>query len=194
MIKVGITGGIGSGKTTVAHFFECLDIPVYYSDKEAKLLMNSDLNLIRKIKELLGDAAYTDGWLNKAFVAQQIFTNKSLLEKINKIVHPVVEQHFNTFCNAHKDASYVLKESAILIETGLYKSLDKLILVTASKQEREKRVVLRDGIAIRDVQQRINKQWSDKEKSKFSDFIIENDNQSLLIPQLLDIHQQLTRR
>jgi len=194
MIKVGLTGGIGSGKTTIAHFFEILGIPIYYSDSKAKALMMRNLSLKKQLIDVLGRTAYLEtGELNRKYISDLIFNNQLLLEQINAIIHPFVEEDFEDFCSLHKDKSYVIKESAILIETELYKQLDKIILVISESTQRVQRVMDRDALSQESVLQKISKQFTDQEKRKFSDYIIENNNNKLLIPQLLSIHNQLLK-
>ncbi len=192
MIKVGITGGIGSGKTTIALFFELLGVPVYQSDIRAKQLINTHPELIQQMKLLLGEEAYLkDAGLNKAFVADKIFKNQSLLDSVNALVHPAVEGDFLNFCKDNRDKPYVLKESAILFETELYKKNDANILVLADLEERIKRVQKRSGLSRSEVEQRISKQWTDAQKEPLADYIIRNNNTELLIPQILRIDQSL---
>lgn len=189
MIRVGITGGIGSGKSSIAHMFELLKVPVYYSDVQAKLLMTQNKDLKHKLKDLLGSECYeASGALNRAYIAEKIFNNQSLLEQVNAIVHPAVEAHFEAFCENHKAEKYVLKEAAILIETGAFKALDKLILVTMREEDRISRIMQRDNSKREEVQAKIAKQWPDKKKAKFADYILENNNEALLIPQILQLH------
>jgi len=193
MIKVGLTGGIGSGKTTIAQFFEIIGISVYYSDVEAKSLMTKNLLLKKKLINLLGKNVYQfSGELNKEYISKQIFANSQILKKINSIVHPFVEDDFNRFCINNINSSYIIKESAILIETGLYKNLDKIILITADTEKRIQRVVARDQLSEKNIQERMNKQYKDQEKIKYSDYIISNNNQEFIIPQILDIHHRLS--
>jgi len=191
MIKVGLTGGIGSGKTTIAQFFQILAVPVYFSDERAKILMLKD-PIKSQLIEWLGLEVYNkNGELNKSFISEKIFNNQVLLNKMNRIVHPVVEADFNTFCLINRDKKYIVKESAILIETGLIKDLDKLILVTANKEDRRERVMLRDSLSNKVIDSKIAKQLEDSEKISFADFIIENNNNKFIIPDLLKIHKGL---
>ena len=172
---IGITGGIGSGKTTVAKLFNTLGIPVYVADDEAKRIMHESQDVKAKIKELFGNEAYTDNQLNRDFISRQVFTNKSLLEKLNKIVHPAVQKDFESWY-ANQSAPYVLYEAAILIEKGRVDFFDKIILVTAPKDEKIKRIQQRDQTTKDQIEQRMKNQWSDNEKKKFSDFVIKNNN------------------
>ena len=191
MIKVGLTGGIASGKTTIAQFFEILSVPVYYSDQRAKALMLKE-PIRNQLIEWLGKEVYNkEGELNKSFISSKIFKNQDLLNKMNKIVHPVVQDDFDSFCLINKEKEYIIKESAILIETGLIKDLDKLILVTANKEDRRSRVSIRDGLSRLEIDLKISKQFEDSKKIGFADFIIKNNNNSLIIPQLLKIHNTI---
>ena len=193
MIRVGLTGGIGSGKTTVAKFFELLEIPIYYSDIEAKKLMLTSEIIKKKLIHLLGDDTYSaEGELNKAYISKKIFSNSILLNKINKIVHPVVEDDFSQFCKQYSNKKYIIIESAILVEIGWFKTLDKLILVTANQQERVNRILKRDQSSEAEILAKISKQMSDSEKKVFADYRIENNNNIFLIPQVLNIHAQLS--
>ncbi len=192
MTKIGLTGGIGSGKTTIAKMFELLGVPIYYSDSKAKLLMTEHKRLRADLINLLGTEVYLkSGEINKDYLSKLIFKNQGLLSKVNSIVHPIVKNDFEDFCIIHRNAPYIIKESAILIETGLYKQLDKIILVIASETARVNRVKERDLMDRKSITDRISKQWKDFEKIKFSDFIIENNNQNFIIPKILDIHKQL---
>ena len=191
MITVGVTGGIGSGKTTVCRLFEKMDIPVYYADIEAKKLMNSDRQLKRKIKELLGkDAYYRNGRLNRKKVASIVFNDKEKLEKLNAIVHPAVEAHGKAWFGKQK-TKYAIKEAALLVENGSYKRLDYLIVVTAPVEMRIKRVVRRDKSSYNDVKLRIENQLPEIQKKKVADFIIDNSGEVSLISQVWRIHRTL---
>ena len=190
MLKVGITGGIGSGKSTVAHIFETLGIPVYYADDAAKKLMNEDEGLKQEVKQLFGDGAYTSGQLNRAFVAAQVFNNPEKLAMLNSIVHPA------TIADAEKwmrqqSAPYAIKEAALIFESGAQENLDKVICVFAPKAIRIKRVMDRDGITREEVLSRMNKQINETIKMRLCNYVITNDEQQLLIPQVLAVHQEL---
>ena len=190
MLKVGITGGIGSGKSTVAHIFEILGIPVYYADAAAKKLMNEDEKLKQQVQQLFGDAAYTNGQLNRAFVAAQVFNNPEKLALLNSIVHPA------TIADAAKwmqqqSAPYAIKEAALIFESGAQENLEKVIGVFASKTIRIKRVMDRDGITREEVLARMNKQINETIKMRLCNYVITNDEQQLLIPQVLAVHEKL---
>ncbi len=170
---VGITGGIGSGKTTVAKMFKKLDVPVYIADEEAKKIMHYK-RVQKKIVDEIGPQAYSNNKLNKAYLSKLIFEDKNLLHKINSIVLPEVKKHFTNWLKKQK-AVYVLKEAAILFENGTYKELDSIILVVAPKQKRIERVIQRDQKSVESITNIIKNQWSDEEKIKLSDYIIKND-------------------
>lgn len=188
---VGLTGGIGTGKSTVGKLFQVLGVPVYNSDDRAK-----EMYFLPEVKEkviaLLGNEAYhADDSLNRAYISQKIFSDSSLLSKINSIIHPAVEKDFTSFKEEYKSHKYIIKETALLFETGLYKKVDKIILVMAPLEERLKRVMQRDKSSREDVLKRISHQMPDEEKQPISDFVIDNNETEGLIPQVLAIHQKL---
>lgn len=188
---VGLTGGIGSGKTTVAKLFEDLGIPIYIADVEAKALMNRSKVIKRKLIALFGDEAYVDGTLNRPFLAQQIFNDKALLTKMNAIVHPKVASHFKRWAAKQKSAYYI-KESAILFENDNAKHCDVVITVTAPEAIRIARVIARDDSSEEKVKAIINNQLSDAIKIEQSDFVITNIDLKSTKQQVLDIHQKLS--
>ncbi|KAA8486367.1 dephospho-CoA kinase [Arcticibacter tournemirensis] len=191
MLKVGITGGIGSGKTTVCHLFELQGIPVFYADDRAKLLMNTDLVLVNSIKEAFGESVYLeDGRLNRKELARVVFNNAGLLEKLNSLVHPAVFRDFDSWSLKQK-SPYVLKEAAILFESGSDKDCDFTILVTSPPDIRIRRVISRDKVSEEEVKKRMDKQLSDEKKIELADFIIRNDERELLIPQVINLHHKL---
>ncbi len=172
---VGLTGGIGSGKTTIAKMFSELDVPVYIADTEAKKLMNSSKKIRNKIIKLLGEKAYDNETLNTVYTAEKVFNNKALLQKLNAIVHPEVKDHFKKWYHKTK-SSYVIKEAAILFENDTYKDCDAIITVTAPLEVRIERVMKRDQKKREDIIARIQHQWTDEEKIALSDYVINNDN------------------
>ncbi|MFN3939634.1 MAG: dephospho-CoA kinase [Chitinophagales bacterium] len=191
-LHVGITGNIGSGKTTVCRLFEILGIPVYYADVRAKELLNTDAAIKRNVIQLLGADVYdTDGVLELKKVASKVFTNPELLQKYNAIVHPAVMRDGESWRQQFRNVPYTLKEAALLFESGSYKVIDKIICVTAPESIRIARVQKRDHVSAQEVLRRIQNQWSEEEKRALSDFLITNDGTQLLIPQVMEIHRQL---
>ncbi len=170
---VGLTGGIGSGKSTVANMFAELGVPVYIADKEARRLTNSSKIIRRKVEKLFGAQAYVDDKLDREFIANIVFKDADKLAQLNQIIHPKVAAHFARWVKK-QEGLYCIKEAAILFENGGYKKCDKTILVTAPKQERIRRVMERDAVSRESVESRMQHQWSDKKKSALSDLIIEN--------------------
>jgi dephospho-CoA kinase len=194
VLKVGITGGIGSGKTTVCKVFETLGIPIYYADDRAKFLMNTDEFLVTEITKLFGEQAYlSKGELNRPHLASIAFSNKKVLQKLNGLVHPVVHQDSEKWFSQQRNVPYVLKEAALHFETGGYKMLDKMITVFAPKEMRIERVMKRDNRTVEEVEARINNQMPDSEKVKLADFVIYNDGSQSLIQQVYRIHKVLKK-
>ncbi len=190
MLKVGITGNIGSGKSTLVRIFAQLGVPVYDADSRAKAVMVEDEILVSHIKNLLGANAYnSQGGLNRAEISQQVFNNAQLLQQLNALVHPALFKDFDNWV-LQQNAPYILKEAALLIESESYKNLDVLIVVLADEEIRLKRSMARDGATQIAILARMRNQMPQEEKAKFAQFIIQN-NDDLLIPQVLKIHQQL---
>lgn len=187
---VGLTGGIGSGKSTVAKVFQSLGVPIFNSDLEAKYIINNDVEVIRAITFEFGNV-YENGKLNRIKMAEVVFKDKNALEKLNKIVHPKVAEYFENWVLENNDSSILIKEAAILIESGAYKKIDKIVLVTAPTTIRIQRVVNRDNISKEKVKERMNAQLSDKEKLSYADFFIINDDIQLVIPQVLAAYNKL---
>ena len=187
---VGITGGIGAGKSIVSKVFQTLDIPKYDADSRAKVLMNSNPELVKSISLLFGQEAYKNDHLNRQYIAAKAFENKGLLTQLNELVHPAVANDFNEWVD-QQTAPYVLKEAALLFESGSFESLDQMITVTAPKDIRIKRVMARDGRTEYQVKSIIINQMSEGEKANRSDYVIENDDENMVIPQVLEIHSTL---
>lgn len=190
MLKVGVTGGIGSGKTTVCLLFQQLfNIPVYYADVRAKHIINENQIIKEQIVALFGEEAYLNNEYNRTFIASKVFYNNTLLQQLNAIVHPAVFIDAQQFFNKHQSENYVLYEAAILFESGGYKTMDKNILVTAPTELRIERTINRDGITADEVMQRIKNQKPDEEKIKLSNFVIINDGEKDLKSQVQEIHR-----
>jgi dephospho-CoA kinase len=194
MLKVGITGGMGSGKTTVCKIFETLGIPVYYADDRAKYLMINDTELRQKIIAIFGANAYQkDGELNRKYISNIAFKAPEKLKMLNKAVHPAVKTDGEIWHKGQKNVPYTLKEAALLFESGSYKSLDKIITVVAPLEIRINRILERDKTTREAIMSRIKNQLSDEEKVAQSDFVIYNDGKQSLIKQVLNIHYELKR-
>jgi len=191
MIKVGITGGMGSGKSTVCRIFDTLQIPVYYADDRARHLMEENPELRKKIADAFGADVYDGKILQRKVLAEKVFNYPQELEKLNALVHPAVRADAENWMQKHRDYPYVIKEAALLFESGSYRDLDFIITVTAPVELRIQRILARDGISREEVEARINRQWPEEEKVKRSRWVIVNDEKNLLIPQVSDIHQIL---
>ncbi|RZL50857.1 MAG: dephospho-CoA kinase [Pedobacter sp.] len=192
MLKIGITGGIGSGKTTVCKVFETLGIPVFYADTVAKQIMVTDPLLVDGVKTAFGKGSYfDDGLLNNKHIAAIVFNNVKELEKLNALVHPAVFRAFDTW---EKDmpntVPYTLKEAALLFESGSYQMCDQNILVTAPLATKLARVMQRDGVTEAQVLARMDKQFTDEKKAEMADYFIENTEHNSVIMQVLNLHQQ----
>ena len=190
MIIVGLTGGIGSGKTTVAKQFVELGVPVYIADEEAKKLMHRSKIIKRKLTQLFGVNAYINNELNKPFIANIIFNDKTYLQKMNTIIHPRVAKHFKKWA-LKQQAPYVIKEVAILFENGGDKACDYIITVVANKKERIKRLLERDDTSEEKIEAIMKNQWTDEEKLKNSDFVIKNTTLKNLSKQVYNTHNEI---
>ena len=190
---VGLTGGIGSGKTTIANLFALhFSIPIYIADTKAKELVAKNKQLQQEIVTLLGEEAFVEGRYNTSFVAQEVFSNKEKLDKLNAIIHPYVQQDFLQWKQSQQ-APYVIKEAAILFESGSYRDCDFIIMVTAPLEERIKRVMLRDKIDRETVEKRIKNQWNDEKKIELSTFVIENREIDKNLDKIEIIHSKIVK-
>lgn len=193
MLKIGLTGGIGSGKSYVSMIFRELKIPVYEADREARRLMETNLRLMTSIKNEFGEEAYVNSKLNRKYLADIVFKDTDKLQTLNRMVHPVVHMDFDNWCNQYTDLSYVVEEAAILLETGGAARMDYIIYVKADLETRISRVISRDKVSRNVVLQRISNQGDDSEKEKLADFIIYNENDSMILPQIVDLHNRFLK-
>lgn len=191
MIILGITGGIGSGKTTVTNIFSLMNIPVYIADIESKKVTATSPLVREKLIALFGSEMYNGTELNKTLLASHIFTDTEKMDKVNAIIHPEVEADFRRWIEKNRDAKVVIHEAAILFESGFDKLVDKKIIVYTPYEERIKRTMKRDNTTREEVIKRINSQMSDEEKKELSDFVIVNNNKESLIEQVLSILKKL---
>jgi len=187
---IGLTGGIGSGKTTVANFFKELGVPVYIADVEAKKIMNTSASIKKALISLFGEKSYLNNDLNRKFIASKVFEDKELLQKLNNIVHPEVEKHFKVWV-ANQDQSYVIYEAAIIFENNAQSKFDYTILVTAPEDTKVKRVLNRDESTEQEVRNRMKNQWDDSKKEKLANFIIENIDLEDTKSQIYQLHTKL---
>jgi dephospho-CoA kinase len=191
-IIIGLTGGIGSGKSTVAKIFAQLGIPVLDADATAKAIMNEDHSVKTKLIELFGEDAYKDNQLNRPYIAQLVFEDAFKLQQLNAIIHPITIQYAKEWASK-QSAPYVIKEAALFFESGSSEGVEKIIGVTAPKHIRIQRVMQRDQITREDVIKRMEHQLEDSLKMKLCDWVIQNDDMHLLIPQILAIHQEISK-
>lgn len=189
-LQVGITGGIGSGKSLISRIFHCLGIPVYDADSRAKNLMTTDGILVGQIKEEFGSLSYhSDGNLDRAYLSKAAFEHPGLLEKLNSLVHPRVALDYSRWVDSHQGQKYLLREAALLYEAGVYTSMDKIIVVSAPEDIRLNRVRTRDPQRTEeDIKSIMQNQWPEEEKLRRADYVIYNDDRRLVIPQVLHLH------
>jgi dephospho-CoA kinase len=190
VMTLGITGGIGSGKTSVCKVFNVLGIPVFSADPEAKEIMERDRDLISKLNSIAGRDLYASGSLDRKSLATLIFNNNELLEKVNALVHPVVFDHFRRW-RSEQTAPYVIMEAAILIESGASKLVDRIATVSAPEEERIRRIILRNNISREQVMERIRNQTDEETKIRLSDYVIYNSENDMIIPSVLKIHEDI---
>jgi dephospho-CoA kinase len=193
MLKVGLTGNIGSGKTVIARIFSSLGVPVFHADLEARKQYEKE-NVISAVREKFGPTVFSQsGELLRPALAEIVFNNPVLLEELNRIIHPGVRKDYLEWCEKQVGASYSLYEAAILFESGHYKEMDRVICVTAPEELRIRRVMERDYITRDEVMRRIANQWEDARKAALADFVINNDETGMVIEQVLEIHGKLIR-
>jgi dephospho-CoA kinase len=193
MLKIGLTGGIGSGKSTVCKVFEALTVPVYHADEKAKALINVNPDLKKSIVSEFGPESFNNQGYNTAFIGRLVFNKKELLNTLNRIVHPFVAEDFILWCQANKNYPYTLQETAILFESGAAALMDYSIVVDAPESLRIKRVIDRDRSSKEEVQARISNQWPAEKIRSLADWVIENDDKNLVLPQILKIHNNILK-
>jgi len=194
MLKIGVTGGIGSGKSMVCKVFKKLNVPVYHSDEEAKRLLNNDTDVISKITEQFGKAIYqNNNTLDRTMLAKIIFNNIEALDNINKIVHPAVNKDFKLWLGKNTGVNYIIKEAAIMFESKSYLEMDKIICVSCPINTRINRVIKRDRLGREEIMSRINNQMDENEIINRSDYIINNDGIKLILPQIIKLHKQFNK-
>jgi dephospho-CoA kinase len=194
MLKVGLTGGIGSGKTLICKVLEKLGVAVYYADAEARRLMNKDPGLVSRISQLFGNEAYHGGSLNRTFLADKVFKDKEALTRLNELVHPAVREDFSKWALEQSHVHYVVKEAAILFESGSDRDMDLTVGVFAEEEVRLRRVMERDGSAREEVLDRMNMQMKEEEMVKKVDYLIRNDGKEMLLPQIISMHKEILKR
>jgi len=190
MIRLGITGGIGSGKTSVCRVFSVLRVPVFYADLEARNIMDSDSSVISNINSIAGRDMYKNGSLDRLELANLIFNNEKLLQKVNSTVHPVVLEHFKQW-EKFQDSEYVIMEAAILFESGAATLMDRILSVIAPVGERIARVIKRNNLTREQVIERIKNQTTDEEKISKSHYVIDNSENVMIIPAIINIHEEI---
>ena len=190
MKKIGLTGGIGVGKTYVAQVFKNLDIPIFNADIQAKECLSNNIELIQAVKQEFGKKMYVNNILQKEILANIVFQDNIALEKLNLLVHPVVKSKFSLWCK-EQNVKLIIKEAAILYESGSHLDLDAVICVSAPEDLRIKRIQERDGLLEEDIRHRMNNQMLQSEKEKLSDYIIYNDEKQLVLPQILKIIKEI---
>ncbi|MFI5149179.1 MAG: dephospho-CoA kinase [Bacteroidia bacterium] len=193
-LKVGITGGIGSGKSVVCDIFRLLGISIFNSDLEGRKILDEEEEVKQKLVLLFGPEAYTTaGKADRKYIASLVFENPVRLKALNDIVHPAVAARFQRWCKAHEKEAYILKEAAVLVESGAYKEMDKIILVSAPDHLRIERAQKRDNLSAEEVKKRSRNQLSEETLRKYAGYILVNDETQLLIPQVLALHEQLKK-
>ncbi|HLN53036.1 MAG TPA: dephospho-CoA kinase [Lentimicrobium sp.] len=188
MLKVGLTGSIGSGKSTIAKVFSLLGVPVYLSDLEAKKIMQ-DAALVDQIVERFGDIILTENKIDRKKLASHVFNDGDALKWLNSVIHPKVRWHFLRWVDNHSHFPYIIQESAIMLETGFSSYFDKILVVTCPLEQRINRVLNRDKMTRKELFDRMKHQWPEEKKVEKSDFVIVNDDFSLALPQIVKLHE-----
>lgn len=190
-LKIGLTGGIGSGKSMVCRIFRILGVPVFEADQEARSLLNTNADVRLALKAILGDAIFTsNGNVDRKKMAELVFRDSGVLQQVNAVIHPAVRKIFDDWC-ARQEAPYVLQEAAILYESGGYQAMNLNIVVSAPEELRISRVMARDEVSRKQVVVRIANQWPDEKKLSMADFIIHNNGNEFLVTQVIHIHHKI---
>jgi dephospho-CoA kinase len=193
MLKVGLTGNIGSGKTIIAQVFSMLGVPVFHADHEAKKQFN-DESIRKSIRAKFGPGVFTSsGEVLRPVLAEIVFNDPVLLEELNKIIHPGVRRDYQHWCQQHAGAEYTIYEAAILFESGQYREMDRVVCVTAPEQLRIKRVMERDHLSRQEVERRMANQWEEERKVALADYVIRNDESTMVIEQVLKLHNEIIK-
>ncbi|MFO7922285.1 MAG: dephospho-CoA kinase [Bacteroidales bacterium] len=192
MLKIGVTGGIGAGKSLVCRVFSALGVPVYNSDKEAQRIMDCDRQLQRLLEDAFGKEVIKGGMPDRRALAGKVFGNPGALERLNGIVHPAVRRDFISWAEKQGDVPYIVKEAAILFETGIYAGLDTVLLVTAPRHQRLKRIMERDGESAAGIRKRMQSQWPDERKIPLAGVVIKNDNSRGMLALILKLHNEFS--
>ncbi len=191
---VGITGGIGSGKTTVAAVFHHLGIPVFHADDVSRNIIDEDPQVQQNLVQVLGEKVLVNGKIDRPYMASVIFNEVEILQDVTSIIHPAVARHFREWHLRHSEAPYVMREAAILFESGSYHDCDKIVVVTAPSEMRIERVVQRNGVTREQVVERMNHQWPEEQKLARADYVVRNDYTESVLKQVLAIHEDLLRQ
>lgn len=194
MFQLGLTGGIGSGKTLVCSVLEKFGVPVYYADSEARRLMNSNEELRRNIGDLFGGEVYNGHSLNRKVLAEKVFGDEVMVEKLNRLVHPAVRKDYTEWVESKQNAPYVVEEAAILFESGASVFMDMTVLIYAPEMLRIRRVMQRDAVDEEHVRRRMKHQMDEEEKKKRADHIIYNDEKEMLLPQVVALHNSILKK
>ena len=193
MLKIGVTGGIGAGKSLICRVFSVLGVPVYDADSRARRIMNDDPSMHQRLMAAFGTGIFSEGRPDRKALAGLVFDDPNALQKLNEIVHPAVREDFVSWLEGHTHYPYIIKEAAILFETGTYTELDSVILVTAPVELRLRRIMRRDGESEESVRKRMTSQWPDQKKAALAGQVLRNDDTVALIPVILRLHSDLSR-
>jgi len=194
MKKVGVTGGIGSGKSLVCKIFRCLNVPVFSADDEAMILLETDLEIRLALTGFFGKELFLSGKLNKQMLAGLIFNDKKNMNIVNNAIHPAVLERFAEWCTCQTKSAYVIMEAAIIFETGTDRFLDKVINISVPEVIRIERVCKRDGVSKEKVIERINNQLTENKRKEKADINLVNDGKKMLLPQILEVHKLFSEK